>query len=158
MLRRDQRRFLSVAVSLGIVALLGLAVAGCGVDKSNDAREQALVRPVQDVGDLYRMYMLDHKKPPTKPDDFRPYQEANPDGYRQVKDGDVVVVWGVALTDLAPEGSTDSADEVLAYEKKVPTEGGTVLMKNRTLKHMTADQFKDAPKAAGAASPGTAAR
>src|SRR5262249_26786883 len=114
--------------SMLLVGLLAGGVTGCGVDHSDEAKEVALVRPVQDVGDLYRMYMLDNKKPPTKPDDFRRYQDANPDGYRHVKDGEVVVIWGVKLTDLAPEGSADSAEEVLAYEKKVPAEGGTVLM------------------------------
>jgi len=146
MLRTGQRRFLLVFASFGIVVL---GLAGCGSDNSEAAKAEALVRPVQDVGELYRMYITDHKKPPTKPEDFRRYQEANPDGYRQVKDGDVVVIWGVALTDLSPEDSKDSADEVLAYEKKVPTEGGTVLMKNRTIQHMNADQFKAAPKATG---------
>ena len=62
-------------------------------------------------------------------------------------DGDVVVLWGPSSRTRAEEGSEDSADEVLAYEKRVPEQGGEVLMKNRTVKTMTADQFKAAPKA-----------
>src|SRR3954451_15958243 len=98
------------------LGLLAGGVPGCG-DHNDTAAAVALVRPVQDVGDMYRMYMMDHKKPPAKPQDFRPYQDATPEGYRWVSDGNIVVVWGVALTDLAPEGSKDSPDEVLAYEK-----------------------------------------
>jgi hypothetical protein len=46
-----------------------------------------------------------------------------------------------------------SGDIVLAYEKKVPQEGGKVLMLNRTIKTMTADAFKSAPKAGSPESP-----
>ncbi len=142
MLRRDSIRLAFLAV------LLAWGATGCE-DSNKLAASAALVRPVQDVGELYRMYMLDRKKPPTKPEDFLRYQEANAAGYRQVKDGNVVVIWGVNLTDLAMEDSKDSQDEVLAYEKQVPTEGGTVLMKDRTIRHMTAEEFKAAPKAQG---------
>ncbi len=129
-----------------LALLLAGLTTGCG-NVNEAARSVAEVRPVQDVGDLYRMYMLEHKKPPASPSDFLPYQDASPEAVRAVKDGEVLVVWDVALTDLSPEGGKDAADEVLAYEKKVPTEGGTVLMKNRTIRQMTADQFQAAPKA-----------
>jgi len=59
--------------------------------------------------------------------------------------GDVVVVWGAKM---AGEGSSGSGTgEVIAYEKKVPTEGGFVLLTSGTVKQMTADEFKAAPKA-----------
>jgi hypothetical protein len=127
-----------------------LAVGGAGCDRSNStAAAVAQVRPLEDVGDMYRMYTIDQRKPPTKAGDFRPFQDSNPEGYRAVKGGSVAVVWGVKLTDLAMEGSRDSPDEVLAYEAKVPAEGGLVLMKNRTVKTFTPEQFKAAPRAAG---------
>jgi hypothetical protein len=68
----------------------------------------------------------------------------SPAAYNAVNEGDVGVIWDVKLADTSPEGSTDSADEVLAFEKQVPTEGGEVLMKNRTVKKMTADELKAA--------------
>ena len=37
--------------------------------------------------------------------------------------------------------------EVLAYEKQVPDSGGNVLMLDRSVKKMTADEFKSAKKA-----------
>lgn len=128
--------------------LLTLALAAGCADANRAAKDEALVRPVRDVGELYRMATIERKKPPAAPVDFRPFQDAAPEAYRAVVDGDVVVVWGAALSDLAPDESKDSPDEVLAYEKKVPSEGGTVLMKNRTARHMTADEFRIAPKAA----------
>jgi hypothetical protein len=36
---------------------------------------------------------------------------------------------------------------VVAYEKKVPTEGGHVLLQDGTVKQMTAAEFQSAPKA-----------
>jgi hypothetical protein len=36
---------------------------------------------------------------------------------------------------------------VLAYETEVPEKGGAVLMQDGTVKTMTADEFKSAPKA-----------
>ena len=140
-MHRTRRLLPSILVSILAVA------AGCG-DANRAAKDEALVRPVRDVGELYRMATLERKKPPTAPDDFRPFQDAAPEAYRAVLDGDVAVVWGASLTDLAPDESKDSPDEVLAYEKKVPAEGGTVLMKNRTARHMNADEFRVAPRAA----------
>ena len=129
--------------------ILALAAAGCGGDGNAAAVAAAEVRPVQDVGELYRMYLIDHKKPPRSPADFRPLQEANPEAFRAVSSGDVVVIWGVTLTGLDSERGQDSPDEVLAYEKKVPDQGGTVLMKDRSIRRMTADEFKAAPRAVG---------
>jgi hypothetical protein len=122
-----------------------LALAGgCGSAASKPQPVENLA--LNEVGDLYRLYVEEHQKPPTKPSDFTRYEQGFPLGYRQVKDGEVVVQWGAQLTDLA-DGSKDSADRVLAYEKKVPDQGGAVLMENRTLREMTAEEFKSAPKA-----------
>ncbi len=47
-----------------------------------------------------------------------------------------------------PQG--EPADAVLAYRKTVPEQGGQVLMQDGwTIKSMTADEFKAAPKAGG---------
>ena len=40
--------------------------------------------------------------------------------------------------------SPDAAAKVLAYEKDVPQQGGLVLMGNRTVKQMTAQEFQAA--------------
>jgi hypothetical protein len=45
-----------------------------------------------------------------------------------------------------PEGQTSSA--ILAYIKTVPDRGGNVLMEDgRTIKKLTAEEFRAAPKA-----------
>jgi hypothetical protein len=69
-----------------------------------------------------------------------------PRGYQAVKNGDIIILWGVR-----PMGEGDVAkgasQEIVAYEKKVPTEGGYVLFSGGMMKRMTADEFKAAPKA-----------
>ena len=61
-----------------------------------------------------------------------------------LKSGDLVVQWGAPLS---AEGA--SSDTVLAYVKTVPEQGGYVLMQDgKSIKKMTADEFKNAPKAA----------
>ena len=49
---------------------------------------------------------------------------------------------------MAGEGEGDRAPKgVVAYEKKVPDEGGYVLLQNGNVVKMTVAEFKSAPKA-----------
>jgi hypothetical protein len=67
-----------------------------------------------------------------------------PKAYESVKSGEVIVLWG---TSPKGEGDVGNDEVVLAYEKKVPTEGGYVLMSAGTVKKMTAAELNSAPKA-----------
>jgi hypothetical protein len=64
-----------------------------------------------------------------------------------LKQGEIVVQWGAKLPDTGEEPGKVSAPEILAYQKIAPEQGGYVLLLDRTIKKMTADQFKVAPKA-----------
>lgn len=64
-----------------------------------------------------------------------------------IKSGEVVVGWGALLPDTKEEPGSSPADEVLAYLKAAPERGGPVLMRNRTIRRMTAEEFKAAPRA-----------
>jgi len=141
--------FRSVIAAAGLAC--AAALAGCGdsgstVDVTSATSENG---PLAQVGSLYRDHWEIQKKAPTGQKDFASAAEVMPEGVNAVKRGDIVVIWGVKLEDLTPEGAGDSADEVLAYEKSVPESGGYVLMKNRKIRKMTAEEFKAAPKAAG---------
>jgi hypothetical protein len=137
------KRFACALVLAGTSALVGW---GCGVQANVPQPDRNLA--LQDVADLYRLYVETNKKPPQNVQDFARYEQGMPSGYWAIKRGNVVVQWGANLSDTSGlVSSSDSADEVLAYEKNVPTEGGDVLMKNRTIKRMTADEFKSATKA-----------
>jgi hypothetical protein len=45
------------------------------------------------------------------------------------------------------EGDAGKEEAVVAYEKTVPASGGYVLLSAGTVKQMTPDEFKAAPKA-----------
>jgi hypothetical protein len=121
---------------------------GCG-GPSNTPRAVENVE-LREVADLYRLYIDEYKKPPRRWQDLARYEQGMPLGFNGVKDGRIAVRWGVGLSDTKGEVSeADSPDEVLAYEAKVPTAGGAVLMKDRTVREMTPEEFKAAPKAGG---------
>jgi hypothetical protein len=135
--------FVALIIPLGPVAGCG-GPAGVPVTAENRA-EIAL----SDVGELYRQYPFSNHKPPKKISDFAPLDSMAPLGLKALRDGDVVARSGVVIEDVNEGPATrDSADEVIAYAKDAPTAGGDVLMHNRTVRKMTAEEFK-AAKLAG---------
>lgn len=126
---------------LVLAASMAWFASGCGGSGSNTPQPVENLA-LDEVGTLYQAYTDQYKKPPQKPTDFARFEQGYPLGYRLVKEGGIVVEWGATLG----EGSKD---KVLAYEKKVPQEGGAVLMGDRSLRTMTADEFKSAPRASG---------
>jgi hypothetical protein len=134
-----------------LAVFLAVAVAGCGGPSNSPPTTAALEENVlSDVGEMYRAFTAEKKKPPVNLADLTPMEMMCPAGVRAVKTGEVIVQYGATLPDTE-EGVRGSSDEVLAFMKEVPTSGGQVLMLNRALKTMTADEFKSA-KLAGTAS------
>lgn len=130
------------------IIVLAWCVAGCGsgapkVGTPEAGTEEAL----RQVGESYRSYTATKNKPPQKVADLMILRQAEQAGAAAIKNGSVVVLWDAKMNDLSEDGSKDPADEILAYEKDVPAQGGQVLMLNRTIKKMTADEFKAAKKA-----------
>ncbi len=137
---------------LGLPLVAAGLVAGCGSNKSAGVPAVPMsTLALNEVGEMYRSYEVQNKKAPTKAQDFMGFRAAFPNGCQSLNSGAVVAQWGVMLSDLSEGGGGggDSGDEVLAYEKDAPEKGGQVLMKNRTVKTMTAQQFKAAPRAGG---------
>ena len=128
----------------GALALaLGLA-AGCGSKSGPGAAGAAQVPVLQEVANLLRAATADGRAP-AKVGDLAKYSNGYPTAYQAVQSGDVVVVWGAKMAGEGDSGS--AAADVIAYEKKVPTEGGWVLLQNGKVKEMTAADFASAPKA-----------
>jgi hypothetical protein len=114
-------------------------------------KDDATMAALGDVGELYRLYTAEKKKPPTRLADLRPMARMSPMGVRAVETGDVIVRLGARLPDTGEEPGQGPGDEVLAYPKDVPASGGPVMMLNRTIRTMTPDEFK-AARLAGTAS------
>ncbi len=130
--------------TLTVAAALVIPVAaGCGSKSGSGDSIHPQAALLQEVADLLRA--AGEGRPPAKAADLARFEAAFPAAYQAVKSGAVVVVWGAKM---AGEGESASAPaDVIAYEKKVPAEGGWVLLQNGKVKEMTADEFKAAPKA-----------
>ena len=137
----------AAVIRLGFLAIMGL-IAGAGFGCGSTAPPQQGVEVFQnaalsEVGGLIESYSVDAKKPPKSIAEVARYEIGMPTGFTELKSGNIVVFWGAPLSETA-------TDAVLAYEKAVPQSGGFVLMQDgKTIKKMTADEFKAATKAPG---------
>lgn len=141
---RNLRTILSIAL-LGLLSIQ----PGCGAPDpmSPESADEARLR---DVGELYRVHQALQNKPPKVLKDLALEANGSPSGFEVIKNGEVIVQWGATLPDTKEEPGSGSSPEVLAYLKKVPEEGGLVLMLDRSIRKMTAEEFRSAPKAGGA--------
>ncbi len=126
---------------------LALLASGCGPSNGSVTKESSDEATLTQVGELCRLYQSAKNKPPAKLTDFGAEKSIAPHGFEALKSGKVVLL-GATLPDLGEDpGQGGGDDEVLAYYADVPESGGKVLMLNRTIKTMTADEFKAAKKA-----------
>jgi hypothetical protein len=91
---------------------------------------------------MYRYIEYSKLPLPRKPEDFNDYVDSMPTALERIKQGEYVVAWGVGLSSAPGAGN-----QILAYEKKSPAEGGVVLLRDGTVKKLTAAEFAAAPKA-----------
>ncbi len=123
------------------VFLLGLLLCGCGrsgrgpADPTGKAKLEEIVHMLQT--------MRQEKMPPPKDlADLERVEPLLPQAGPELRSGDIVYLWGTTLG-AGPE----AAATVLAYQKKVPAEGGWVLMQDGTTREMSAGEFAGARKA-----------
>ena len=101
-------------------------------------------RGLKELAQLYRDFTSKSRRGPKTLKELNIKGQRDPMAMEMIKSGDLVVKWG---TPLSPEGAI--ADAVLAYVKTVPEQGGYVLLQDgKTIRKMTAEEFKTAPKAA----------
>ena len=134
-------------VSSLVIGLAWMTVGCGGASKSStpDSPMDGII--LNEVGEAYRFHSALKGKPPEKFADIEKMEGISPSGVQALKKGDVIVQWGVKLPDLGEEPGKVPAPEILAYQKQVPEQGGYVLQLDRTIRKMTVDEFKAAPKA-----------
>ena len=135
-------RWIRVTAVLASV-LVGLGAPGCSRQESESASQERFNKDMLlEFAELLKAHVRDHKKPPSKAADVASYEPIYPTAHVGIVKKDIVYPWGVGLTSGGDAGST-----VLAYQKDVETKGGWALMQDGTVKELTAEQFKAAPKA-----------
>jgi len=126
--------------------LLLFAIFGCSSSAPTGGGQEPTGEAIlHEVGAMLQSYSGEAHRGPKKAADLSKFENSFPLGYRAVQSGDVVVVWGAPI---AGEGDAKNAPaDVVAYEKKVPNEGGWVLLQNGNVKQMSGSEFAAAPKA-----------
>ncbi len=133
---------------LALVACLLLVwLPGCGGPNPLPTASEADDNLLLQVGEMYRSYQTVKSRPATKLADLSSLRAVSGNAYQAVQKGDIVLRYGATMTGLQEEPGPPTSDEVLAYFKAVPESGGKVLMLDRNVKTMTAEEFKAAKKA-----------
>lgn len=119
-------------------------LAGCSASNAPDKPAGPTVADdMVEVARLLQDYTSEFGRGPNKLADLARDRLGYPRGYSAIESGQVVVTWGVKVgaDENAPPGG------VVAYEKKAPTGGGSVLFENGEIKAMSAADFQAAPRA-----------
>jgi hypothetical protein len=129
-----------------IVILICLGACGCGQDPATELTGEGLTAKhmLTDLGLLLQDLAANNRPVPTNQTEMAAHDALWPSVSPGLVNNEIVYQWGGRID---PAGG----ETVLAYEKKAPSEGGWVLMQDGTVKQITADEFKAAPKAPTAA-------
>jgi hypothetical protein len=124
-----------------LAAGVGLT-AGCGGGGSSGgtvAIDEGGKPALEDLGAGLKSLAEEGRKPPSKLAELGSFEPMVPVAGPAIRNGNVVYIWGA--------GYAAGGTQVVAYEKKVPTDGGYVLLQDGTVKQMTGAEFQSAPKA-----------
>lgn len=127
--------------ALAMVGLLA-CVAGCGKGGEQTPPPASGADGLKELVTVYDYLAYQKKGPPRKVEDLTEFVDTIPNALPRLQSGEYVLVYGVGLAKSGP-----GANGVLAYEKKVPREGGAVLLRSGEVKQMTAAEFNAAFKA-----------
>jgi hypothetical protein len=133
----------AIARACAEAVLAAIVPVGCG--HSTAGPDSAAQLKIGQIGQLFHIYQKRQSSPPQGIKDVESLRVNLPAAVGSIRSGEVLVYWGAGIS-RGPEASSP----VLAYHKDVPEKGGEVLMQDGTAKKMSAEEFKAAPKPAGA--------
>jgi hypothetical protein len=141
----------SVGLVLAIIGGALVLVLGCGgllvvllvipaVQKVREAADRTQrINALSGIGKAYHNHWAAfNSKAPQKAEDLDQFLADYPEARARLRDGSVVLVYGVRLRDMMPEGTSNT---VLGYEREVPERGGLVLMGDGAVFTVTAAEF-----------------
>lgn len=125
--------------------LFGLSMivlsTGCGGEPPPPPAPSA-EEGLKEMAKVYQYIEYSKLPPPQKAEDFRDHWDSMQASFDRVQQGEFIVVFGVGRS-AAP----GAANQILVYEKKVPASGGAVLLRDGTVKQLSAAEFAATPKA-----------
>lgn len=130
-----------------IILLLCFVDLGCGKSNGPPTPDEADNSILLQIGDMYRSFQAVRNRPPANLIELGSMKAISGNAYEAVRNGSIVLRYGASMSDTKEEPGPPTSDEILAYQKEVPEKGGKVLMLDRNVKTMTADEFKAAKKA-----------
>jgi hypothetical protein len=134
------RRTFVASVALSISLLAGCSgSSGTGGGEGQGGTPTAK-EALTDLVALLKHFDETKRKPPTRLAEVEPVEPLFPGAFIGLTNGTIVYYWGAPL-------DAGGSSTVLAYEKKVETDGGWVLMQDGTIKEMKSPDFRNAPKA-----------
>lgn len=126
------------ALYLFVYIALTVLAAGCGSKPPAEVTESSIRHlELDEIRQMYKLHQTDKGRPPSKLADFKPYEPGFTNGFQSLRDGRCIAIWGINLAN-----ESDGSSQVIAYEKDAPAQGGEVVLKDGTLKKMTADELQ----------------
>jgi hypothetical protein len=133
----------------GGLILIGL-ILGCGrfrpIQNAQVAQDAEAAEPdlddLETIAEAYKDFVEEHSSGPKDQAALFEYLEEETTAQEALKTGQIVFHYGITR-ERVPRGI---AATVVAYEAKVPQEGGRVIMGDGEIRTVTAQEFKELPQ------------
>ena len=121
-----------------LLVWVSMTLVGCGPDTNTAPVPPSNKDYLQELGDALKNMPPDIRKVPGKMSELDSIEPLIPSAGVAIRNGLIIYVWGASYQ--------ASSTSIIAYEKSVPESGGFVLLQDGTVKKLTAEEFKAAPK------------
>src|SRR5262245_60564557 len=133
------------AMVVGASFVLGLA-SGCGSSVEQKEEASAEAQGLKNLGEMYRIVSESLKRPPKDIGELRAAEAQVPGGFSSLGEPNVAIFFGVETPGPSGKSVEGASETILAYDRMVPRQGGFVLMLDRSVRKMSAEEFKAAKK------------
>lgn len=121
------------------ILLVAVALPACGSTNTPIAATPVPIGDaLKEIGETYKYIAAQKQQAPRKADDLAEYSGSLEGALPLIRSGEIVVVWGV--------GYSSGSNQILAHGKDAASNGGPVLLRNGTVKEMTATEFAASKK------------
>jgi hypothetical protein len=106
--------------------------------EDSDRETQVGRLELEEISAMFKLHVDQKKRPPSKSEDLQAYRAGFIHGSKALQSGQYVIRWTV--------DKTGADDTILAYPKIASAHGGLTLLRNGTIKKMTAEQIAETLK------------